>query len=121
MFYMKPFLDSLETGFVQLGDLQRRQVSGFGYSPENRLKTSWRIYSLGRLKMHFSRSRPGNEDTELQENVTNDRPRLGNFAIAVTEPSDLGEHSKSHILRTTTMTVDEGRCGDRVVDSGANT
>ena len=117
---MKPFLDSLETGFVQLGNLRRKQVSGFGYSLENCSKSSWGIFSLGSLKINFSRSRPGNEDTELQENVTDGRQRLGNFAIAVTEPRDLGTHSKSHILQTTTLTVDEGRCGD-LVDSGANT
>lgn len=108
LFYMKPFVDSLETGFVQLGDLRRRQVSGFGYSPENRSRNPWRKISLGSLKINLSRSRSGNEDTELQENVTDGRQRLGNFAIAVTEPCNSGTQSQSHIVRTTTLTVDEG-------------
>lgn len=70
--------------------------------------------------MNISRSRPGNEDTELQENMTDGRHRLGNFASAVTEPRDSGTHSKSHIVQTTTLTVDEGRCGELAV-SGKNT
>ena len=119
LFYMKPFVDSLETGFVQLGDLRRRQVSGFGYSPENRSRNPWRKFSLGSLKINLSRSRSGNEDTELQENVTDGRQRLGNFAIAVTEPCNSGTQSQSQIVRTTTLTVDEGRCGELVV-SGEN-
>lgn len=118
---MKPFLDSLETGFVQVGDLRRKQLSGFGYSPENHSKNSWRKFSLGGLKMSLSRSRPGNENTELQEGVTDGGQRLGNFAIAAaTGPRDLKTHSESHILQTTTLTVDEDRCGDHI-ESGANT
>ena len=120
VFYMKPFLDSLETGFVQVGDLRRKQLSGFGYSPENRSKNSWRIFSLGGLKMSLPRSRPGSEDTELQEGVTDGGQRLGNFAIAASGPRDLDTHSESHILQTTTLTVDEDCCGD-LVESGANT
>ena len=113
---MKPFVDSLETGFVQLGDLRRRQVSGFGYSPEVHSKSSWGNFSLGSLKINISRSRRGNVDTELQENVMDRRHRLGNFAIAVTEPRDLGTHSQSHIVQTTTLTVDEGRRGELAVN-----
>ena len=117
--YMKPFLDSLETGFVQVSDRRRKQLSGFGYSPENRSKSSRKVLGLGSLKLSFSRSRPGNEDTELQEDVTDGGQRLGNFASAATGPRDLGTHSKSHILQTTTLTVDEDRCRD-LVDNGAN-
>ena len=31
--YLKPFVDSLESGFVQTGDLRRRQDTGFGFVP----------------------------------------------------------------------------------------
>ena len=120
VFYMKPFLDSLETGFVQVGDLRRKQLSGFGYSPGNRSKNSWRIFSRGGLKMSLSRSRPGNEDTELQEGVTDGGQRLGNFAMAAIGPRDLKTHSELHILQTTTLTVDEDRCRDHI-ENGANT
>ena len=120
LFYMKPFVNSLETGFVQLGDLRRRQVSGFGYSPEIHSKDPWGKLSLGSLKINISRSRRGNENTQLQENVTDRRRRLGNFAIAVTEPRDSGTHSQSHIVQTTTLTVDEGRREELAV-SGENT
>ena len=78
------------------------------------------MFSLGGLKMSLSRSRPGNDDTELQESVTNGGQRLGNFAIAATGPRDLGTHSESHILQTTTLTVNEDRRGG-LVESGANT
>ena len=119
VFYLKPFLDSLETGFVQVGDLRRKELSGFGYSPENRSKNSGRMFSLGGLKMSLSRSRPGNDDTELQDGVRNGGQRLGNFAIAATGPRDLGTHSEARILQTTTLTVNEDHRGD-LVESGAN-
>ena len=63
--------------------------------------------------MSFSGSWRGNEDTELQEDVTDGGQRLGSFAVAATGPSE------SHILQTTTLTVDEDGRGD-LVDSGAN-
>ena len=78
------------------------------------------MFSLGGLKMSLSRSRPGNDDTELQDGVTNGGQRLGNFAIAATGPRDLGTHSEARILQTTTLTVNEDRRGD-LVESGANT
>ena len=55
----------------------------------------------------------------VQQNVTDRRRRLGNFAIAVTEPRDSGTHSQSHIVQTTTLTVDEGCRGELAV-SGEN-
>ena len=93
---MKPFLDSLETSFVQVGSLWRKQLPGFGYSPDHRSKNSWRIFNLGGLKMSLSRSRPGNEDTELQEDVMDGGQRLGNFAVAATGARDLGTQRIAH-------------------------
>ena len=48
--YLKPFLDSLESGFIHIGDLRRQNTEGFGYSPKasKLLSPLWSI--SGRLR-----------------------------------------------------------------------
>lgn len=108
--YLRPFLDSLETGFIQVGDLRRRHVSGFGYRAEAgsrgpRDKKSG--VSFSSLKSKLSRAQPRNEDIELQDNARTNLQDLGNTAFVDAEHHDWDAHSRSHILRTTTLTVEE--------------
>ena len=108
--YLRPFLDSLETGFIQVGDLRRRHVSGFGYDPEERPKgpkESKSYMSFGSLRSKLSRTQPRNEDIELQDNARFDPQDLSNTATVDPEHSEWDAHSRSRILRTTTLTVEE--------------
>ena len=107
--YLKPFLDSLETGFIQVGDLRRQNVSGWGYRPEeasSNLKRSILRLSFSSLKLKLSRSQHRNEDIELQGNAGADIQDLGNTAPSDAEHHDWDAHSRSHILRTTTLTIE---------------
>jgi hypothetical protein len=60
--YLKPFLDSLESGFIHVGDLRRQHSEGFGYMPKaaNLLNPLWSI--SGRL----NKSQPKNQEFQLQ-------------------------------------------------------
>ena len=109
--YLKPFLDSLETGFIQVGDLKRRRVPGFGYQPEEGSRIpKERISGLtfSPLKSMFSRAQPRSEEIELQDNARVVDPKnLGNTATVDAEHRDWDTNSRSHILRTTTLTFEE--------------
>ena len=107
--YLRPFLDSLETGFIQVGDLRRQQVPGFGYRPEEGSR-SGRESKLGlsfsSLKSRLSRAQPRDEDVQLQNSA--DRVLSGsNTANSDVEHHQWDAHSRSRILRTTTLTVEE--------------
>ena len=107
--YLKPFLDSLETGFIQVGDLRRQNVPGFGYRSESGSKSAQggkSGVSVGSLKPKLSRTQPQNEDIELQENNGTNFRNLGTTAHVESEIHDWDSHSRSHILRTTTLTVE---------------
>ena len=117
MVYLKPFLDSLETGFIQVGDMRRQNVPGFGFSPEQDSKSSRETksaFNYSSLRTKLSKLQPQNEDLELQERARADLQYLGNSTIAGTEPHDWDQHSPSHILRTTTLTVQRDDSRDQV-------
>ena len=116
MVYLKPFLDSLETGFIQVGDMRRQNVPGFGFSPEQGSKSSRETKSASNyssLKTKLSKLQPQNEDMELQQIRRADLQYLGNSATAGTEPHDWDQCSPSRILRTTTLTVQRGDSKDQ--------
>ena len=109
--YLRPFLDSLETGFIQVGDLRRQQVSGFGYRPEEGSrspKDSKFGMSFTSLKSKLSKAQPRDEDVELQNSADRVLPGSNNAANSDVEHHEWDAHSRSRILRTTTLTV-EGR------------
>ena len=67
--YLKPFIDSLESGFINLGDLRRQNVLGAeyglgrrGYSDSRGTKIS---FSLGSLKTRISKPAHEAEHIEL--------------------------------------------------------
>ena len=115
--YLRPFLDSLETGFIQVGDLRRQHVSGFGYRPEESSRsgkdsTTKLGLSFTSLKSRLSRAQQQHRDEDVE---------LQNSADDVVVPSSTNHtanedgghheewdaHSRSRILRTTTLTVEE--------------
>ena len=107
--YLRPFLDSLGTGFIQVGDLKRQQTPGFGYNPEEGSKIPKEIrsgISLSSLKSKLSRSQHQNVDIELQDKAEADM-NPGTTANVKGEHHDWDAHSRSRILRTTTWTVEE--------------
>ena len=88
--YLRPFLDSLETGFIQVGDLKRQRVPGFGYKPEEGSKGPKKTrsgLSFSSLKLKLSRSQHQNVDIELQDNVRAE-VSPGNTANAKAEHHD---------------------------------
>ena len=109
--YLRPFLDSLETGFIQVGDLRRQQVSGFGYRTEEGSRTgkdSKLGLSFTSLKSRLSRAQPRDEEVELQNSADHVLPSsTNNTANSDGERHEWDAHSRSRILRTTTLTVEE--------------
>lgn len=105
--YLRPFLDSLETGFIRVGDLRRQHVSGFGYRPEEGPNGPKETKSSFSFRSKLSRAHSRNEEIELQNNARADVQNLGNTATVAAEHHDWDTHSRSHILRTTTMSVEE--------------
>ena len=108
--YLRPFLDSLETGFIQVGDLRRQHVPGFGYRPEGgsrSTKVAKLSLSLSNLKSKLSRSQPRDDDVEFQENAEAVTQNLGDTTTSDAEHHEWDANSRSHILRTTTLTVEE--------------
>ena len=109
--YLKPFLDSLESGFIQVGDLRRRHVPGFGYRPQEGSKSTKEGksgLSFSSLKSKLSRAQSRNEDIELQGGARVEFQNRSTTATVDAGHLDWDAHSRSHILRTTTLTV-EGR------------
>lgn len=107
--YLRPFLDSLETGFIQVGDLKRQHVPGFGYNPEGGSQNPKETRSgltFSSLKSKLSRSQHQDVDIELQDNAGAE-VGPGNIANAEAEHHDWDANSRSRILRTTTWTVEE--------------
>ena len=107
--YLRPFLDSLGTGFIQVGDLKRQQTPGFGYNPDEGSKGPKETrsgVSFSSLKSKLSRSQHQNVDIELQDNARAD-VNPGTTANVEAAHHDWDAHSRSRILRTTTWTVEE--------------
>lgn len=116
--YLRPFLDSLETGFIQVGDLRRRQAPGFGYRPEDGSqgpKGRKSGLSFSSLKSKLSKAQSRNEDIELQDNTRVEPRNVRDTAAVDAEHHDWDTHSRSHILRTTTWTVQESSRKDHPI------
>ncbi len=112
--YLKPFLDSLETGFIQVGDLRRRHVPGFGYRPEEASspKEPKLGLSFSSMRSKLSRSQPRIEDTELQDIARADVQSPRDNANSDAEHHDWDANSRSRILRTMTFSIERHRSGD---------
>ena len=110
--YLRPFLDSLETGFIQIDDLRRQQTSGFGYRPGETPRSPRHLKlgsSFSNLKSKLSRSQSRTDDIEnieLQDNFGTSLRNLGNIASSDVQQHTWDMHSRSHTLRTTTLTVE---------------
>ena len=106
--YLRPFLDSLETGFMQVGDLKRQHVPGFGYNPEEGSKAPKKTksgFDFSSLKSRLSRSQHQSEDVELQDNGWAE-VNSSNTDHVEAEHHDWDANSRSRILRIMTWTVD---------------
>ena len=107
--YLRPFLDSLGTGFIQVGDLKRQHLPGFGYNPEEGSKTPKEARSglgFSSLRSKLSRSQIQNADVELQDKSRADASP-GDTANVEAEQHEWDANSRSRILRTRTWTVEE--------------
>ena len=109
--YMRPFIDSLETGFIKVDDLRRQHVEGFGYDPgpgnSGGSKEANLGHSLSSLKSKLSKSHRRDPDIELIDRATAEPPSLGNIStIDGGLHNDWDAHSQSRILRTRTLTVE---------------
>ena len=114
-FYMKPLLDSLQSGFLQVGDLRRQQLPGYGFDPElgsrqrgSKLYKS--ISSLGKRRAAQSEQpSESSKDIELQPHARDgsENHEPSHSATVWPEPHNWDTTSQSHILRTTTWTVGE--------------
>ena len=108
--YLRPFLDSLETGFIQVGDLRRQQVPGFGYRPEEGSrsgKDSKLGMSFTSLRSKLSRPQPRDEEVELQNSAEHVLTKSNDTAASDGGHHEWDAHSRSRILRTTTLTIEE--------------
>jgi len=108
--YLKPFIDALESGFIQIGDLRRQQAEGFGYNPDHAMNKSSKGSKGSKLSSTL-KERMSQKQIELQ-NI--ERPTLrggdngfGNIAVARPESGNWDGESQSQILQTRTWTVQE--------------
>ena len=107
-FYLKPFIDSLESGFIRAGDLRRQHVAGFGYTPGDAiggLGSKQSPFSSSSRKTKQSRKQLQSEDVELRGVGGNNVDGFGHSTLIHSETPDWDANSQSHILRTTTLTV----------------
>ncbi|MCJ1240928.1 hypothetical protein MMC14_008932 [Varicellaria rhodocarpa] len=116
-FYLKPFIDGIESGFIRADDLRRQHVAGFGYTPakgsggctpdkgSNGSSGKKLPFSSSSSKPKLSRDPPLTESIELRNVAKAHLGRLGQSANVRSEPPDWDAHSQSHILRTTTLSV----------------
>ena len=110
LLYLKPFLEGLETGFIQVGDLRRQHVPRFGYRLEKRSRNAKKTKSSLGFSIFISklsRVQPLDEDIELQDNAGLVIQSLRNTAASDAEHHEWDAHSRSHILRATTLTIEE--------------
>ena len=106
-FYLKPFIDSLESGFIRAGDLRRQHVAGFGYSPENAISGSdsnKSPFSSSSRKTKQSKQHQSGE-VELRGIRNHHTDGLGHSTLIHSETPDWDANSQSHILRTTTLII----------------
>ena len=113
--YLRPFLDSIQTGFIQVDDMRRRQLSGFGYNPgqqDQKGVLRHTIYGRGirNLWSKLSNTTSQGTDVELQRDTNAGLQELGTITGAgqgrCDESNEGGEaHSRNRIVLTTTVTV----------------
>ena len=111
--YLKPFIDSLQSGFLQAGDLRRRHDPGFRSSAEDRTRGS-SPSSKRRFRWTSKRNYPDNtsqySEIELQRPHAVHGKNVGYSATATQAgpPTGPTEGSQLHIMQATTFTVEEG-------------
>ncbi|KAM0799249.1 hypothetical protein BDR22DRAFT_890461 [Usnea florida] len=120
--YLKPFLDSVQTGFIQVNDLRRKQVPGFGYRPEqqdqkNHLSHTKYGWSSQRVWSRSSNTKSQrcteiemqlNPNVGLQELGTKTDVGPGRCDEWNSGGDSSGEaHSQDRIVLTTTVTVQD--------------
>ncbi|KAL9074008.1 MAG: hypothetical protein Q9161_002630 [Pseudevernia consocians] len=117
VFFMARFI--IQTGFIQVDDVRRRQLPGFGYNPEQKnQKGSSSRTRYGRFirSLWKKSSNPESQsaDIELQRKANAGLQELGMRADAGAGRDDefnMGgyeggeEHSRNRIMLTTTVTV----------------
>ncbi|CAD6583794.1 MAG: hypothetical protein ASARMPRED_001505 [Alectoria sarmentosa] len=125
--YLKPFLDSIQTGFIQVDDLRRRQLPGFGYrlgQQEQKGVSLHTKYAMG-IPSPWSKwtntESQRSADVELQRNANAGLQELGTKANAGAGRCDEwnmggdedGEaHGRNRIVCTTTVIVRDQDRGD---------
>lgn len=109
--YLKPFVDSLQSGFLQAGDLRRRQGSEYGYGAGQGTQEGSAIRFKRRLRWSSKRDYPTHvsqySDIELQM----PRPaRTSDVRYSATarpaEPLSNLADSEQFIIQTTTWAVE---------------
>lgn len=105
--YLKPFLDSLESGFIQVADLRRQQTEGYGYFR----KGSEFLNMLSSLTGKVSMGRSLGQSVELQGRwnasigESPDQNETFVSSAGQAEPRDWDANSRSQILQTRTWAV----------------
>jgi hypothetical protein len=109
--YLKPFLDALESGFIQIGDLRRQQVEGFGYNPDHATNKSSKSSKGSKLSSNLKEI-VSQRQIELRSIERPTAKKTGNndfgtIAVARPESGNWDGDSQSQILQTRTWTVQE--------------
>ncbi|MCJ1354573.1 MAG: hypothetical protein MMC33_004562 [Icmadophila ericetorum] len=103
--YLKPFLDSLESGFIQVGDLRRQNAEGYGYTHNKNSE----ILSSIRGKVSNQASLPQAYRLQDRRDIMGGNTFTHAHAFASAgdqmEPGDWDANSRSQILQTRTWTV----------------
>lgn len=116
--YLKPFLDALESGFIQIGDLRRQNVAGFGYANENdeSVRNRSRVASsFIKLSTKSSKSKSTLSDSiglqsiqKIDDSRRSDGEELGNIVEARSEAHGVWDgNTSSQIIQTRTWTVEK--------------
>ena len=102
--YLKPFIDSLESGFINLGDLRRQNVLQIEYGQargHDNSRGTKSPFSLRSLKTKISKPSNASEHIELDSRDPGPIEAGQN-----PENQDWDATSRSRILRTTTVAVE---------------
>ena len=104
--YLKPFLDSLESGFIQVGDLRRQRSEGYGYSYRGKDL----VNTLSSIRGKFSKERSTPQNIQLREARKGHGISSNQIEITIndngqTEAGDWDANSRSKILQTRTWAV----------------
>ena len=110
--YLKPFVDSLQSGFWQAGDMRRRQDSRFGFEADH---STGKSPSATKRHLRWSpkRNYPSNSsqynEIELQRPKTAKKKDMGYSANAgqAELPPDFEESGRLQIMQTSTWAVEQ--------------